>query len=268
MLNNYIIKNNLNSGKDIFDTHLHDKFEINFMLTENVEVVIEDKFFLSQRGDVFIFPPFTFHKIDSNGMEFSRFLMFFNERSMTAAAPVLSPALTALRQTRPLVVHLKREQIKKMLELFGSAYNQYIKNDIFSDFENICSFGKIITYIIQNIDTASPKNDVPDVHHEISKILSYVNNNIDENLTVEGISKKFNVSTTTLWHMMRSNIGISLKEYILKIRIAKAMELLNSGLSVTEVSNRTGFNSYSHFIRTFTKSVGTSPYQYGKQQHG
>ena len=65
--------------------------------------------------------------------------------------------------------------------------------------------------------------------------------------------------------MIKHATGISTKEYILKKRISLAMDLLINDMSVTEVSNRCGFNSYAHFIRTFTKIVGISPYKYGKR---
>lgn len=77
MIDKYSVEDNINSGEAVFDTHLHDTYEINFMLTPGIEVVIENKFFLSRRGDIFIFPPYTFHKIDSKGAPFSRFLLFF-----------------------------------------------------------------------------------------------------------------------------------------------------------------------------------------------
>lgn len=263
-MNNYIINNNLNSGNAVFDTHLHDTYEINFMLSEGVEVMIEDKFFFSKRGDIFIFPPFTFHKINSKNAPFSRFLMFFDEAEMLSASATLSPAFSLLKESRPFVVHLNDLYTKKMIELFSAANDARKKEHLMYDFNNICCFGKILNFIVENMDQTSYNIERTNTH-EISTILSYVNNNIAENITVEGIAKKFNLSTTTLWHMMRKSIGISLKEYILKIRIAKAMELLNNGLSVTEASNRAGFNSYSHFIRTFTKAVGISPYQYGKR---
>lgn len=263
MINGYIIENNLSSGTAVFDTHLHDKYEINFMLTDNIEVIIEDKFYISKCGDVFIFPPFTFHKIDSNKLPFSRFLMFFDEYSILSSASSLSPAISLLKSNKTPVVHLDNYKADKLLGLFEKAYNAQHMPSIFEDFKNIALFGNILCYILENAESPYSEDSYYSAG-KISKILTYVNNNISENLSVEKIAGQFNISTTTLWHMMRSSLGITLKEYITKIRIAKAMELLHKGLSVTEVSNRSGFNSYAHFIRTFKKSVGTPPHKYAK----
>ncbi len=266
MIDKYSVEDNINSGEAVFDTHLHDTYEINFMLTPGIEVVIENKFFLSRRGDIFIFPPYTFHKIDSKGAPFSRFLLFFDESEMQKSAAVLSPAISFLKSAKPLVVHINEDELPQMTQLFSAAYQNYNADGILNDFNNTVCFGNIISKIIDNAGTSHTGNSDATSNHMLSKILEYVNKNIAQPLTISGVAENFNISTTTLWHIMRDGTGLSLKEYILKIRIAKAMSLLADGLSVTEVSNRTGFNSYAHFIRTFTGKTGISPYQYGKQR--
>lgn len=263
MIDKYVIENNLNSGKAVFDTHLHDIYEINFMMTDNVEVIIEDKFFLSQRGDIFIFPPYTFHRIDSKKMPFSRFLMFFDENTMLSASASLSQAISLLKRSCPPVIHMSEAKSAGLISVFTKAYDAFKSDGRFHDLKNISLFGEILCFILENSDSCE---NVPTLvpASKISKILTYVNKNLDENLNIEKIAEKFGISTTTLWHMSKDCLGMSLKAYILKMRIARATQLLRDGLSVTEVSNRSGFNSYAHFIRTFTKSVGISPYKYAK----
>ncbi|MBR4876856.1 MAG: helix-turn-helix transcriptional regulator, partial [Rhodocyclaceae bacterium] len=104
----------------------------------------------------------------------------------------------------------------------------------------------------------------PQKSSEILEILSYINQNLAENISVEDIASKFGMSQTTLWHIMKETLAISPKAYLLKTRLAKASELLIQGASVTEAAEKTGFNSYAHFIRIFTKYMGTPPYKYGK----
>ena len=191
--------------------------------------------------------------------------MFFEEDAMVAACPALMPAVAALKKANTYVVHLDNEQSKILINLFEEACRIFESNGFLQDCENVCIFGQVLSYIVQNVNKDNDEVSYNTARHEILKILAYVNSNIAEPLTVESIARKFNMSSTTLWHMMKRNMGMSLKEYILKIRIAKAMQLLSKGLSVTEVADKTGFNSYSHFIRTFTKTVGTSPYRYSKR---
>ena len=58
-------------------------------------------------------------------------------------------------------------------------------------------------------------------------------------------------------------------DYLNSVRIAKAREMLdNTGMSVNEICQATGFNSVQNFIRVFKKYVGMTPGQYRKQQDG
>lgn len=100
--------------------------------------------------------------------------------------------------------------------------------------------------------------------HVLSSVLSYVSQNIDRDLSIPMICDKFGISKSTLWNLMKNYTGLSMKEFILNMRISRATELLLTDISVTEVSNLCGFNSYAHFIRTFTKTIGIPPHQYKK----
>lgn len=262
MLENYSIENKMHSTATIFDVHLHENFEVNFILSDSVEVIAEDKFYDSKKGDVFIFPPFTFHKLDSKNKRYKRFLMYFDENEMLSEACVLAPALKMLKNSSPAVIHLNEPQCEKLTDLFLEAEKCYTENRYNTDFKNISAFGNIIIYILDNLDSASISASNKAMDNKVSKILRYVNENIAEDLTVEGIAEHFNISYTSLYNLMQQSLGISMKDYILKIRISKAVELLPENLSISEISSQCGFNNYSHFIRTFTKIIGVSPNKY------
>ena len=56
--------------------------------------------------------------------------------------------------------------------------------------------------------------------------------------------------------------GQTTAQYILSVRIAAACAFLIRGMSVTEVCEKTGFENWSNFSRTFRHHVGMSPKQY------
>ena len=264
MLRGFDIKNNLNKGTAVFDTHLHDQFEINFILSDGIEVLIEDKLFLSQKGDIFIFPPYTFHRIDSGNKPFSRYLMFFDEASTLAACSALQPAIAALKNSNFLASVPDDAGIKELLKLFEVAHKEKTAVHPLSDYKTVTAIGNVLSFIIPLLKRDDSPRHSPETEHEILRVLNHINHHLGEDLSVEAIAKHFGMSSTTLWHMMKNSIRLSPKEYIVKMRIAKATELLANGASVTETAEKAGFNSYAHFIRTFTKHIGISPYRYGK----
>ena len=64
--------------------------------------------------------------------------------------------------------------------------------------------------------------------------------------------------------MFKTTLDTTPGEYLLKHRIKLAKGYLDAGMSVTEAANRSGFNSYSHFIRIFKQKTGYSPRAYSK----
>ena len=60
--------------------------------------------------------------------------------------------------------------------------------------------------------------------------------------------------------------NLSFGDYIRKLRIEKAIELLNnSNYSLTEIAYLTGFSDQSHFTRIFKSTTGKNPSTYRKE---
>jgi AraC-like DNA-binding protein len=60
--------------------------------------------------------------------------------------------------------------------------------------------------------------------------------------------------------------NLSYGEYIRKLRIEKAVELLGQpGHTLAEIAYLTGFSDQSHFTRIFKKHTGQSPAEYRKR---
>ena len=266
MFKSYTIENKTESKYTTYDVHVHDRYEINFLLSDNVEIMCQDHIFLSRSGDIFIFPPYVFHKAESKSGPYKRFLCYFDMQEMLSASRLLQPAFKPIKDLNSVIAaHL--EDPKPLVDMFLSAENSLKDTEsMLADFNNLAAFGKIIEYIAEHIDEQGsfPEHNI--FINEASQIMHYIDENLSEDITIDGIAKKFGMSRTSLYYIMRDNTGFSPKEYLSKMRIAKALELLqsDSAMSITDIAAVCGFSNYSHFIRTFTKNVGISPLKYKK----
>jgi len=59
--------------------------------------------------------------------------------------------------------------------------------------------------------------------------------------------------------VFRELIGVPPHKYLVRVRLERAGELLESGMSVTQTCQAAGFNNLSHFIRTFRAVFGVRP---------
>ena len=101
-----------------------------------------------------------------------------------------------------------------------------------------------------------------DSFHKVQPILSYVQQNFQNPITLDSIAQQFYMSKYYLCHLFKDVTGFGLNEYIINLRILKARELLRQNISVQQVGEIVGFSNNSHFIRTFKSMVGVSPGQY------
>ena len=68
--------------------------------------------------------------------------------------------------------------------------------------------------------------------------------------------------------LFKSELGISPKKYIIKLRIQKAVSLINTGYySLKEVAEMCGYTDYKYFSVEFKGAVGCSPSEYEYEFH-
>jgi transcriptional regulator GlxA family with amidase domain len=82
------------------------------------------------------------------------------------------------------------------------------------------------------------------------------------------LARELGVSYTTFRRSFKQQTGVAPAQFQNTIRINRARDLLASTeLSVSEIAERTGFNTVFYFSRIFTKKMGQTPSAYRTQAH-
>ncbi|MCK5056220.1 MAG: helix-turn-helix domain-containing protein [Candidatus Aminicenantes bacterium] len=89
-----------------------------------------------------------------------------------------------------------------------------------------------------------------------------------ETLSVDRISMDLNVDRKKIWRYFKKEDTITLKEHIFRIKIIHATHLLryNPELTVKQVAEKIGYNSYSYFIQIFKEHLGFTPGKYRESE--
>ncbi len=98
----------------------------------------------------------------------------------------------------------------------------------------------------------------------ITAVLDYINKSYaDTSLSNNTIAAQFNYHPYYLNNLVRNFTGKTIHQYIIyyRLRVAKDM-LLTTDYDVNSIAWRVGFNSSSHFISTFHRHFGHTPYEY------
>lgn len=258
-----IYKRNTNNSK-YFGTHFHDTFELNYILTENVDVLMEDQIFTTKKGSLCIFPPFSPHMIRCKGQIYNRYVLYFNDSLLLQLCGALEPAVSILKKSHPLMISLNQDDVETLQHLFDTAYDETNSDLPSNDFKEVCIIGNILSFVFPLMEQ---ENVPPSArNHEIEEILNYINYHLHENITVESIAKHFAMSDTKLRRLIKTYTWLSPKELILNKRLKLAKSLLRSeDIKLDSIPFACGFSDYSYFAQCFKNKFGITPYQYLKQ---
>ncbi|MFD0959685.1 helix-turn-helix domain-containing protein [Paenibacillus chungangensis] len=96
------------------------------------------------------------------------------------------------------------------------------------------------------------------------EIATYVNQNYtDPNLSISSIAEHFGMNGAYLSRIFKERLGISLHDYITKLRISCVKKLLQTAeLTLNDIAEQTGYTNANTLIRSFKKYEGITPGQY------
>lgn len=98
------------------------------------------------------------------------------------------------------------------------------------------------------------------------RLVELVNANLtNQQFSVDHLCLELGLNRTKLYSFIKSTTGMSLGNYIRKIRLDRAAELLKTtDMSISEVGYAVGIESPSYFTRTFKEQFGSSPSEFIK----
>jgi len=114
-------------------------------------------------------------------------------------------------------------------------------------------------------DAPNSKRTPEHVAHQrcITEICDRINNSPETEHKLSALATEYGYSATYLGKLFHKIIGVSFSNYLLNARINYAkILLLNSELSILEISEKLGYYDTAHFINQFKKSVGCTPNAY------
>lgn len=105
------------------------------------------------------------------------------------------------------------------------------------------------------------------VHQVIRKAIDYLNTHYQDNVTLNSLSSKLNINANYLSDLFKKEMGMGYREYLTRIRINHAKQLLSSGenYSVQEISEYVGYANERYFVDVFKKETNMTPSEYKRQ---
>ena len=112
---------------------------------------------------------------------------------------------------------------------------------------------RLMEIIIFDVDSAQGD-------YRINKIIRYISMHYPEKLTVKNLANQIGIDSDYFGHLFKRETGMTVHQYIKKIRIRNAENMLQSGnYKVQEAAEHCGFSDNFHFYKSFKSLRGFPP---------
>ncbi len=252
--------------------HWHPHFEISYVEKGEVEINVNLEKYKVYAGDIIIVPCKALHSAEANKNTIVKMhtIVFTIDLLQSGRHDVTEPLyLTPLKNneiTFPVVIRKEDNCYDEVKNVFFDIIKCV---DGKADMYELLTKSKLyyLLYVLFNTFKSNLKSeDMEEGEWErTKKIIEYIDNNYNRELTVEEVAKTFNLSTSYFCRKFKKNVGKTFIQFLNFKRIEKATLLLTkSDKSITEISYLVGFQDLSYFIRVFKKYKLASPTNYRK----
>ena len=94
----------------------------------------------------------------------------------------------------------------------------------------------------------------------------YIRQNYKEPISLIDVADYVSVSPSYLSRIFKADTDKTVVEYINKVRIKAAIQMIDGGVPVKGLAEKLGFNSRNYFITVFRQATGKTPTQYRKNE--
>lgn len=143
-------------------------------------------------------------------------------------------------------------------EILQKIRNKLLDNQKNSEFLVDLYAKELVYHLIQN---EAVKQILLDNTNPVTRAIRYMNSNYLQQISIREIAYNLNMSESSLCQYFKKVTGVTPNQYLTKIKLEKAQEMLKTA-SVTETAFNLGYQNISHFIMLFKNVYGITPKQY------
>lgn len=249
------------------DSHIHKYYEVYFFLEGDVSILIRDKLFKLEPGDVVVLPPGLPHKavIHDSEKPYSRFVFWISVeyyqrlRQMSEDYYYL---IQCAAEQKQYIYHNNTVEFSgiqsRIFHLIEEIHSERYGKDT-KIFISICDLLLHLNRMAYDKNHPRKRREDQNLYHSL---LQYIDDHLEEELSLEYLAGEFYVSKYHIAHIFKENTGISIHQYIMKKRLAACQDAILSNMSISRAYLMFGFKDYSSFYRAFRKEFGISPKEY------
>lgn len=256
--------------------HFHETYEFYYLEEGQRYYFIETQTYLVKAGDVVLIKPNRIHKTSMAGASYhNRILLQIDGGFMDGVLEASGLGnMDAVYGEDAVILHIPVEERRPFLELFSSMEQEMRKKQK----GWLAAVKLLLARLLLEIVRYQKRTEVSGKeliskeqaagtwkHQKVGQVADYLGKYPETKESLEELAKRFFISKSYLSRIFREVTSFTVNEYKNISRIKKSQQLLlHSDCSITEVSERLGFENLTYYERVFKKYTGMSPFKYRK----
>ena len=249
--------------------HSHTFYEVLYCRnTCDVEYLVGADRYRLQRGDIVLVPPGISHRplLPENMAEpYKRYVLWISPEFVQMASSQFPADKLEIRKDTNLI-----RTAGTPWEFLGEGFRAGVQETekALPGWEAAVLGNTLIllTQIRRALLDSGVKPLVAEQPELLDRVMAYVEENLQQKITLSDTARHFYVSESTISQLFRKKMGVSFYRCVTQRRLIAAKTLIGENVPMEAVSERTGFADYSSFYRAFKQEYGISPRQYRKLQ--
>ncbi len=249
----------------VIGQHTQQCDELTYIVSGSCKVYSDEACYDMKAGDVHFVQQGCEHRIVASSHENLRYICFAFYPDKTHPTNIAFSAARANRshfmvQDNGMVKHLSEYLVR---ELYG-------RDELSAEMIQ-CYISQILILVARMLEGKTVDyrevGDKKSAYYAMYKLLRYLDNEYLQIKSIKSVADALSYSEYYLSHLFREKMGMTIKEYVLKKKIAHAADLLKrSSLTIEEIAEQLNFSSAHAFRRAFKQIVSLTPSEYKNQK--
>lgn len=250
-----------------FIYHYHDFHKILILLSGDVTYCIEGRTYDLRANDIVLVNAGEVHKpVIHSDAPYERIIIYVSPEFLEEYREEGNDLSLCLRQALAEQSHVLRLH-SSLSGRLGTTMRELDRSLGDEDYANELYHRVLFLEFMIQLNRAALHNHIEFIgdstsNEKILSILSYLNDHLTEDISIDDLSSRFFLSRYYLMHTFKEQTGYTIGSYLSTKRLILARELLANGTPITDVCYACGFRNYSTFSRAYKKSFGESPRDY------
>lgn len=251
---NLVVQHRVTHGIKTPIRHLHSQYEFLFIRKGHVLIENNADSLMVDGPCLIVHQPFSLHSANvSEDCLYDRYVINCAPHCLAKLQPLIP-------DSDPLFNgHFSVWKLSAETELLFTEYYTKIATYVSSEMYDIALL--YLAILLTQLTAHSQASLLIERHAKpyIADVITYITLNYAEDIRIEHLAERAYVSRSKLIADFKETAGVSIKQFLMLVRVCNAQRFLAEGKSITEASQLCGFCDSSHMINTFRQLTGATP---------